>query len=339
MEGFLKDNKLDHLTEALSTLGIDECFGLLEKGRPKLLERLKELGVTRIPDRQAVAKAISNGRRELLGVGLPIIVCTYSTGLLPKDGQALMKPILDAASAAGFKDQIVLDHSNEAPYAGKCATLDEYVRAMIDVVYAKNDEWRGRPWVIVGHSNGPVGAYGLARKLGPKVRALCVLSRRPPSMPLIPDVFGVQTCAEFLALPVHEVAQTTAKVYTNPQLAHYTSKPDESQWLEGPRNAIAAARAQYGSPCVLCAAEDIAAALGDVESLPPSSLVSAPVLGIPSSQETEAGETARKMEGWAALTTASFELAPAVDAAHMDMPKEASVVERIVGFFKPFLPQ
>ena len=130
MEAFLKDSKLDHLSDTLSTLALGDAIALLDHGRPKLLEKLKELGVTKLPDRQAVAKAIANGRRELVGVGTPILVVLYSTGLEPADGRTLMTPILEAAKAAGFTDSVVLDHCNEPPYKGKVTTFDEYTFAL-----------------------------------------------------------------------------------------------------------------------------------------------------------------------------------------------------------------
>ena len=149
----------------------DEAFVLLAEGRPKLLDRLKELGVSKIPDRQAFAKAVANGKRELVGVGTPVLVATYPTGLSPADGRSLMQPIIDAASAAGFTDSIVLDHCNEPPYKGKCSTFEEYALALRETLY-KTADFKWRPLVIVSHSNGSVGAYGLARLMQNKVRAL-----------------------------------------------------------------------------------------------------------------------------------------------------------------------
>jgi pimeloyl-ACP methyl ester carboxylesterase len=225
MEDFLKGAKLDHLCDALvSKLSIDDAFGLLDQGRPKLLDKLKELGVSKIPERQAFAKAIANGKRELVGAGLPVLVITYSTGLQPAEGRDLMKPIVEAAAAAGFVDSVVLDHCNEAPYKGTVSSNDEYARALRDTVYKAKEGYDGRPLVVVAHSNGTVGAYGLARLLGSKVRALCVLGRRPPSMPLLPDAIGVQTIAEVMALSAHDLAQRMSTAYDNAVLQVHTPR-------------------------------------------------------------------------------------------------------------------
>jgi surfactin synthase thioesterase subunit len=338
MESFLKDSKLDHLCDAMaSSLTLEQSFALLEEGRPKLLDRLKELGVSKIPDRQAFAKAVANGRRELLGAGAPVVVCLYSTGLSPKEGRARMQPLLDAAAAAGIADHIVLDHVSEPPYAGACADFGAYVEALRGAVYDAGHG--GRPWILISHSNGSVAAYGLARRVGPKVRAMYIIGRRPPSMPLLPDVFGVQTTADVRNLPAHELAQKMSTVYTNTVLQAFTSNPDESQWQPKIREAIEMARAQYSSPCVLCAAEDIEKAIATpgADVIPPSAVVSAPIFGIASKQETEAGETADKMEKWAALTSGGFKLERDLDAAHMDMPTHTRTIELSVKLLQPHL--
>jgi pimeloyl-ACP methyl ester carboxylesterase len=261
-------------------------------------------------------------------------VCLYSTGLSPKEGRELMRPLMDAAKGKGFKDQIVLDHCNEAPYEGKCKTHDEYIRALVENVYAAGADWRTRPWLIVGHSNGCVGAFGLARMLGPKVRALCILCRRPPSIPLLPDVLGLETCEEVLALPAHGLAQKIAVVYSNPTLLHYTKDPDEEKWNAGPRAAVHMARAQYSSPCMLCAAKEIAEVIGD----PASAAISAPIVGIASAEETAQGETAEKMEEWRALSKGSFRLVRDVPAAHMDVPKHSQTIQVVLEALQPHLP-
>ena len=193
MEAFLKGAQLDHLCDALaSKLTVDEAFSLLEEGRPKLLARLKELGVRKPPELSAIAKAVANGKRQVLGVGLPVVVFTYSTGLSPADGRSLMKPLVDAAKEAGLPDSVVLDHCNEPPFAGKVSTFEEYSAALRDALHAVDQSYAGRPLILVAHSNGTTGAYGLARLLQRRVRLLVVLGRRPPTTPLLPDAIGVQ---------------------------------------------------------------------------------------------------------------------------------------------------
>ena len=80
MDGFLKDNGLERLSDQLSALSITDALALLDEGRPKLMDKLKELGVTKPPDKQAFCKAVANGRRTIYGAGVPVLACTYSAG-------------------------------------------------------------------------------------------------------------------------------------------------------------------------------------------------------------------------------------------------------------------
>jgi len=64
MGGFLQDHGLDRLAAALGdALTLDESFELLDDGRPALLNRLKELGVAKLADRQALANALGKKYR------------------------------------------------------------------------------------------------------------------------------------------------------------------------------------------------------------------------------------------------------------------------------------
>ena len=161
---------------------------------------------------------------------------------------AAIQPIV---KATGFPDTVVLDHCNEAPYAGNVNTHEEYAAALRDTIYAAGDNFAGRPLILVGHSNGCVGCYGLARLLQKKVRLLIVLGRRPPSMPLLHDAIGVDTVAEALAMSAHDLAQAMSTSYDNKVLKRYTANPDDSTWQPQIRAAVEMARVQYASPCVL----------------------------------------------------------------------------------------
>ena len=108
-------------------------------------------------------------RRQLMGVGLPVLVCSYSAGVTNSIGRGLMKPLLDMCRSNGLTDAVVVGHHNESPY-DKCETFSEYVAAVRDAIIAEQPDRLGRPWVLVAHSHGSNVAYGLARLLGPKVR-------------------------------------------------------------------------------------------------------------------------------------------------------------------------
>lgn len=337
MDRLLKDAKLEHLCEQLASLEINEVFSLLDQGRPKLLERLKDAGVVKLPERQAVAKAAAVLRRDYFGSGQPLLLCLYSAGVPVKSGHDLMKPILTAAKAAGIEDQLVLDHHNEPPY-DKCASADEYL-GMLEATINEVPTRRNRPLVIVAHSHGSVAAYGLARRLAPQVRALCILARRPPTRELLNDVFGVATCPEIARMHLAELAQKLAAVYKNEVLAAATKTPDTSRWGPVFVDAIRIAQAQYSSRCSLCDAADIQASLGvdTPGTVPPSCVLSCPILAVASSQETEQGESESKMSEWRALTTNEAFRLERVDAAHMSIPTTQSVISMVVDFVKPFV--
>ena len=53
-----------HLLPLFGTLGLDGCCELYAQGRPKLLARLKELGVISLSERQAVANAVGKWLKE-----------------------------------------------------------------------------------------------------------------------------------------------------------------------------------------------------------------------------------------------------------------------------------
>lgn len=92
MELFLADNKLEHLHDILVTkLTLDEAASVFEESRPKLLENLKELGVAKLPDRQAFAKAVSKRQREIAAGG--------ATTSSPPTGE-VRAPIASAAAPA-----------------------------------------------------------------------------------------------------------------------------------------------------------------------------------------------------------------------------------------------
>ena len=168
-----------------------------------------------------------------------------------------------------------------------------------------------------------------------------MLGRRPPLVPLLPDAVGVETTEAVHAMGLHALAQKMSVSYDNPLLNGYTREPDDSKWQPKVRYAVECARDQYGSPCVLCAAEHIKTAIAPPGSdVPAAAKVSAPIYGVASKQETAEGETADKMESWAKLTSSTFEmLARDVDAAHMDLPQHPKTVELVLATLKPHLAQ
>ena len=338
MDAFLKENELDHLCDVLGTFSLQDSLAILDEGRPKLLEKLKELGVAKIPDRQKVAKALSTQRRSILGTGAPVLVCLYSAGVNKTTGRQLMSKLLGACERAGLKDQMVLDHHNEPPNDAH-TSYEAYVDALHAAVVAEKPERATRPWVLVTHSHGSTGAYGLARKLQAKVRALVVIGRRAAHVELLQDVFGVPTSAAVGQMPLHNIAQILADVYVNETLKHGTANPDESSWAASFVEVAKIVRDQYSSPCSLCAADTIAEVIGDPsEALPSSSRLTAPILAIVSTQETRQGETREKVARWRELTSSKFAL-EAVDCEHMAMPSDDRVIKMVLEFLQPAIAE
>ena len=343
MEGLLRDNGLEHLSELLSSsLTINESLDILEQqGRPKLLDRLKELGVSKVPERQKVAKALANAQRDLTGTGLPVLVAFFGAALPRDAGVKNLELLLEAAKNAGFKDQVILDHMNVAPY-DKCATFGEYVAALYKSLMDA-PERQSRPFVFVAHSQGTVPAYGLAQLVGPKARALCVIGRRPPTMEVIKELFGVATGPEVLELRRPFIAEALGKAYANEAL-EMGKDMQEASWPSYLATAVDLARVQYSSPCSLMAQNDIDAFFGissaaatDVAVPPPKYVLSIPILAIAGNEESS-GETAQKMQGWSAFTAPNAFTMVRVAATHMDMPGSRETIDAVIAALKPLAP-
>jgi len=243
----------------------------------------------------------------------PLLVALYSAGLTPSQGRSLLGRVLAAARAAGVEDSLVLDHHTSHP---ACKTFDEYIAALA----AQVEEAAGsaRPVVLLAHSHGAVAAYGLARALGPRVRKLLVVARRPPHGPqslLLQEVWGVCSAGEFVALPGPAILSGLVAAYRSSSLAPHARSP-EAAWPPPVTETVGLARELYGSPIALCAEADIVAALGSMEppSPPPLAL---PIVALAAAGEAPAGETGAKMRGWASLTRGRFALHTVANADHM----------------------
>jgi len=310
----------------MGSLSLAECLVLLEQGRPAVLNALKEAGIVRIPDRQKVAKALANAKRDIEGTGLPLLVCMYSAGLNPKQGRDQMKPWLEAATNKGFLEHLVLDHHVEPQYQ-QLTKWSEY----IDALYAqlKTEEYRRRPIILFAHSHGTVGAYGLARRLGPRVRHLVVVARRAPTMELINDVWGVKTAAEITKMDAPTLLEGLVDAYQSNFLKNFV-KVAEENWPPFIKATVEGVRALYGSRLSLCAEEDIEEALKDGPKQ-----IASPIMCIAADGEMAQAETAEKAQGWAPLTSGEFSFST-LSADHMGiMEKEALyklVLEKLTAY-------
>ncbi|KAL3912488.1 MAG: hypothetical protein SGPRY_008321 [Prymnesium sp.] len=334
MDELLVSAGLSRLSERLSSLSLAEALALLEEGRPSLLARLAQLGLTSPPDKQAVCKAVALKRRHMCGVGLPVLVCAYSSGVTRSVGRTIMQPLLSACAEIGLSDQIVVDHHNEPEYCTS-STLSEYAARLRDTVIREKPDREQRPWVLLAHSHGCVAAYGLARLLGPQVRHMCILCCRAPTIEMLHDVFGVRTCEEVGMIPDRQFAHSLGSAYANETLLAMTKTEDSSNWSSSARETIEIARSQYMSPVGLCSMIDIVKEIGLRDELPASAILKAPMLVITTPRETDRGETEPKTAAWAELTSGACQMEQ-VDEAHMEVPTHSRTIMLVVKALKPY---
>ena len=244
----------------------------------------------------------------------------YSAGVTQTSGNSLLAPCISAAKAKGLTDVVVLDHHNFPPFDAH-TDFTVYVQALYDTVIAGQADRATRPWVLLAHSHGATGCYGLARLLGPRLRAFVVLGRRAAHVELIDDVFGCATGQAIKELGLHKLTQQLARVYVNPTLEAATSDEDASKWLPMFKEVADIVMAQYSSPVSLCDAEGIEKAIGSSPAK-----IGAPITAVVSRTETEKGETREKVARWAELTKGAFALEVA-ECDHMDLPANPAVIK------------
>lgn len=233
----------------------------------------------------------------------PVLVCFYSGGMKPAQGQAHLKDLLGAAKDAGL-ETLVLDHPTEEPYQ-KCKDWQSYIEALQQQV--ETPELRSRPLILFAHSHGCLQAYGLAKQLGKRVLKFFLAARRPPTMPLLDEVWGVSKGADIQSMDDTALLEGLVGAWRNGLLESVrgSSLPPVAKKI------LSTVREQYASPCTPGGSSELDVVVsGDAA-------VAAPIVAFACSQEKEKGETATKMEGWRSLTSSSFEL-KVVEADHMD---------------------
>ncbi|CAL1169712.1 unnamed protein product [Cladocopium goreaui] len=233
----------------------------------------------------------------------PVLVCFYSGGMKPAQGQAHLKDLLAAAKDAGL-ETLVLDHPTEEPYQ-KCKDWQSYIEALQQQV--ETPELRSRPLILFAHSHGCLQAYGLAKQLGKRVLKFFLAARRPPTMPLLDEVWGVSKGADIQSMDDTALLEGLVGAWRNALLESVrgSSLPPVAKKI------LSTVREQYASPCSPGGSSELDVVVsGDAA-------VAAPIVAFACSQEKEKGETATKMEGWRSLTSSSFEL-KVVEADHMD---------------------
>ena len=64
LAGVLSEAGCSSYAEQLKTQALDEWVRLLEESRPAFLKMLTELGVAKLPERQAIANKLGKAKRE-----------------------------------------------------------------------------------------------------------------------------------------------------------------------------------------------------------------------------------------------------------------------------------
>ena len=233
----------------------------------------------------------------------PVLVCFYSGGMTAAQGFSHLKDLLDSAKDSGL-ETLVLDHATEEPYK-TCKDWPSYLEALQQQV--ERPELRSRPLILFAHSHGSLAAYGLAKRLGKRVLKFFVAARRPPSMPLLDEVWGVSKGADIQSLDEAALLEGLVGAWRNRMLESMrgSSLPPVAKKI------LATVREQYASPCAPGGSSELDIFKGA------DAAIAAPILAFACSQEKEKGETASKMEGWRSLTSSSFEM-KVVEADHMD---------------------
>ncbi|CAK9014438.1 unnamed protein product [Durusdinium trenchii] len=215
----------------------------------------------------------------------PVLVCFYSGGMSRAQGQAHLNVVLDAAKAAGL-DTLVLDHATEEPYRS-CKDWAEYLQALQQQV--ETPDLHSRPLILFAHSHGCLQAYGLARCLGCRVLKLYVAARRPPTMPLLDEVWGVSKTSDMKSIDEGKLLEGLVGAWRNRLLE---SASGMKTLPPAAKKILATVREQYASPCAPGGSLELDTVVGGAEAA-----IVAPIQAFACSQEREKGETATKMEG------------------------------------------
>ena len=227
----------------------------------------------------------------------PLLVAFYSGGFTPSQGKRTLEPLLRLASDRGLPDSVVLDGPHDlTPPPSNFWEYSSRLVAQVDGVAGAD-----RRVVIVAHSLGSRCAYTLAASLGKRVLCLYVVACMSPLKPVLDEVWGVPSRAEFSSLDDVTVLASCVAAWPNKLLEVYLTKPP-SGWPPSIHDAVRVMRAQYGHPAISFGSKDLPEHFG--ASGAPT--LSCPVVAVAARNELPKSETPAKMEAWR-------EVAPADD--------------------------
>lgn len=263
-------------------------------------------------------------------LGDPVLVCWYSGGFTPEEGNDLLGPFLAAAKAAGIADQLVLDYPDVYEIKGKGSEpWNRYVDRLVYEINSNRD-FRNRPLLLFGHSRGASSAMSVALRLGRRVRKVYIAACAGTSLTL-GQPSGWERLSEAFQPPDSDRKLLRWFASLQPDnliLGRMANAPkaemeegiESSSWLKA---KVELMRAQYRD-----------AIFPDMNDSFDINVISAPILAISPSGDADCSVQA--CETWSDLTAGACEVL-SVKAGHMDCldPRHLGVaIEDMRSFFR-----
>mmetsp|Transcript_29529 Transcript_29529/g.75147 ORF Transcript_29529/g.75147 Transcript_29529/m.75147 type:complete len:277 (-) Transcript_29529:98-928(-) len=245
-----------------------------------------------------------------VGKSDPILVCWYSGGYKPADGEALLANFLSAAADKGL-ETLVLHYPDVYEIEGEGSDpWARYVDRLVEEIDSEPSR-AGRPLFLFGHSRGQAPAMTVAARLGERVLKVYIVASGSP-IPGQPS--GFQTLAEGFK-KTGDVGLLTWFVSLNPgnlmlmgmldALHKGTMKPEDSPFLN---DLLTLMRKQYKDAIWPDMTRDM-------------QVIPSPIMAV--GPRYDADSTRAHMEPWSYWTSGQFDVRM-ICAGHMDClnPKE-----------------
>lgn len=188
----------------------------------------------------------------------------------------------------GLTDVTICDHVF-CGHHSECSDFDDYTTT-VSLRIDENAAHCGRPVIILAHSGGAMPALDVAKKLGRRCLKLYVVSQRPPSLPMLDDVYGIDSGSRVSELSDSDLARCNFKAWPSQLLREVmkttevtTMAFDDFRRMVGPRGY------PFGS-------KDLHR-IGAREEP-----ISAPIMALAAEVNADKGETPEKMMGWRDFT-------------------------------------
>ena len=264
----------------------------------------------------------------------PLLVACYGAPNTIQQGRDQLAELIKGAEAMGLATLVLDASANMKPVP---STWDAYVALLLELINkASSEEQR---IFVFGFSWGTSAAYAVAEKLGARCEKLYVTGGRAPHITPggVTDVWGVQTRKEYLEMPKAEAGKGWKRGFGGARddiagtwvLNQMGDTPIEQwpSWLNDvylqSLKTFDGVEPKYTS--------DIVALWGeDGEKAPKAS---ADLMAIAGAAEQPAGETPKKMERWAELTSGKFEFVVLEGVEHamlVDTDKKAQTPGRAI---------